>query len=173
MSRIKIEKTIVTLVLTTCWLLMPVIGYNATAPVENHLLYLLCHANFWHLAGNLFVLWLIPGRKLWIVPSVAIAVLCSWAPVLLGLWELCGRPADPTTMTVGFSGVLMAIVGILWGRWGREEQRNGRKHWQIWSKACVKLLPVIAIGAILPGLNWSIHLYCVVAGCAYGYITKR
>ena len=54
--RLTVEKTAVTAVLTLWYLLCPQIGYeNSLTPLEplwSHALYMVSHANVWHLLGN-------------------------------------------------------------------------------------------------------------------------
>ena len=57
MRRETIEKCVVTAVLVACYALLPAIGYENgdTERLLPHAAYMFCHANVWHLAGNLFV----------------------------------------------------------------------------------------------------------------------
>lgn len=166
-ERLTIEKLAVTAVLVLCWILMPVTGYDdgdshglgVGRVFVGHVLYMLSHANVWHLAGNLFVLWLL-RQRLYLLPSVAIAFLCSWIPAI-GLW--------PLEMTVGFSGVIFAVFGIKWGVYCRSFAEAGR----LFERAaveefCMKALPFALIGIIIPHVNWCLHLYCILAGFLYG-----
>ena len=154
MKRLTVEKIILTLLLTACWLWMPVAGYESNVyedvDVFSHATYIISHVNIWHLAGNLFVLWLL-RRKLWLVPSVVMAVLCSFLPVF-GIW--------PIGMTVGFSGVLFAIIGIKYG----VLCRSGMPV----KEFCRKALPFAVVGIVIPHINWCLHLYCLLAGFVYG-----
>lgn len=176
MKRETKEKIAVTVVLTLWWLLCPVVGYGPAADatgtvattLAEHCLYVVSHGNVWHLLGNLFVLWLIPGR-LWLWQSVVIAFLCSWLPVIPGVWDIIplGEPAD-TVKTVGFSGALFGIIGVQWGRWCRKEHEVGCRDRAAYWTFSKKVMPFVAIGTLIPHVNWSIHLYCVIAGVAYG-----
>lgn len=152
-SRERIEKAVVTIILVVWWLWLPVTGYDAgmADTLAAHVFYPLSHASIWHLTGNLFVLWVLPG-SLWLWQSLVVSFLCSWLPVF-GFWDI--------GMTVGFSGVLFAIIGIQWG-----------VHCKIYgtpfSRFLKKVMPFVLIGALFPHVNWCIHLYCVFAGFAYG-----
>ena len=191
-----IQKTVITLVLFVWWLFCPVVGYqdffeSSTSLLANekgtvwewlwpHVAYMFSHANFWHLAGNIFVLWLIQGR-LYLWRAVAIAVVCSFLPGVGSIWEIWNNEPVPTT--VGFSGVLFAIFGIKWGFWcvgqhkgkvsrkGRilDEQRTEISPERV-KKFCLKVLPFAMIGFFVPNLNWTIHLYCLTAGLFVGML---
>lgn len=166
-KKLIIEKTVLTAVLTIWWIAGPMIGYGGEdcrdtaiyTTIMGHTLYWLSHANVWHLAGNVFVLWLIRYR-LYLLPSVVIAVVCSWIPAF-GLW--------PMGMTVGFSGVIFAVFGIKWGVYCRSFAEAG---WLFERGAieefCMKALPFALIGIVIPHVNWCLHLYCILAGFCYG-----
>lgn len=163
MKRITIEKIVVTVVLVAWWLFLPVIGYEVNdfkdADVGRHLVYMLSHANVWHLAGNLFVLWIM-RNKLYLIPSIIIAFLCSLLPAI-GFY--------PLGMTVGFSGVLFAIAGIKWGVFCRHAYEESKeKGKDAASDFICKALPFALAGSFIPHLNWCIHLYCLLAGFVYG-----
>lgn len=162
MKRLTIEKTVLTVVLVACYILMPVTGYTnslSVSEIPNHFTYMFCHANVWHLAGNLFVLWILK-RRLYLLPAVVIGFVCSFLPSD-GLW--------PLGITVGFSGVLFAIVGIKWGVYCRSFSYAG---WLFekgsYEEFCMKALPFALIGFIIPHVNWCLHLYCLLAGFLFG-----
>ena len=145
-----------------------------------HALYMISHAGFWHLAGNLFVLWLIRG-KLYLWRALALAFVCSFAPGIGSLWEIFRGENVP--LTVGFSGVLFAIFGIKWGFWcvgqhkgkisrrGRvlDEQRTAVSPERV-KKFFVRVVPFSLIGILVPHLNWTIHLYCLIGGFVVGML---
>ena len=162
MKRLTIEKTVLTVVLVTCYVLMPVTGYTnslSLSGIPNHLIYMFSHANVWHLAGNLFVLWILK-RRLYLLPAVVIGFVCSFLPAF-SLWEV--------GTTVGFSGVLFAIVGIKWGVYCRSFSYAG---WLFekgsYGEVCMKVLPFALIGMVIPHVNWCLHLYCLLAGFLFG-----
>lgn len=166
MERARVEKWALSLLLLCWWLLMPVIGYGGEdrggdsvyAIMMGHLLYPFSHGNVWHLAGNVFVLWCIPGSfRLW--QDYVIAVLCSLLPVF-GFWEM--------GMTVGFSGVLFAEVGIRWGVWCRKKAEAGCRSTTTYWTFGRRVMPWVLAFAFVPHINWCIHLYCVLSGLAYG-----
>lgn len=162
MKRLTIEKTVLTVVLVTCYVLMPVTGYTnslSLSGIPNHLIYMFSHANVWHLAGNLFVLWILK-RRLYLLPAVIIGFVCSFLPAF-GLW--------PIGITVGFSGVLFAVIGIKWGVYCNSFAEAGRLF-----EVCaieefyIKVLPLALIGIIIPHINWCLHLYCLLVGFLFG-----
>lgn len=161
MKRNIILKSLLTFVMVLWYLLMPVTGYanGSIHPASAHFLYLWSHANIWHLAGNVFVLCIMRG-KLHLLPSLLIATICSFIPAF-GLW--------PVGMTVGFSGVLFAIAGIKWGIYCR---RAAFRH-LAYADFCFKALPFALLGCIIPHVNWCIHLYCILAGFAFGRFSMR
>lgn len=112
------------------------------------LLYPLSHANIWHLAANIVCLWMLPC-PLHIFTTFVCAVLCSFLPCFV---------SEPT---MGFSGVLFAIVGISWGRVHRFRDMLWRNKW------------FLIIPALLPHVNFMIHIYCLLAGYTYGRYATR
>ena len=110
MKKVLIEKCVLTAVMVAWFVWMPVVGYRGGGcddiatygTVVAHCVYMVSHGNVWHLAGNLFVLWVMKGR-LYLLPSVLIAFLCSFIPAW-GFWGI--------GMTVGFSGALFATDAV-------------------------------------------------------------
>ena len=68
-----------------------------------HLTYSFQHANIWHMLANLFVLWNIK-QKMNVVSGFLIAVAASFLPM------------STDRSTVGMSGLLFAMFGIMWGK---------------------------------------------------------
>ena len=167
MKRETIEKCAVTLVLVACWLFLPAVGYTNgdDANIKVHLLYIVSHANIWHLAGNLLCLWLI-RRELYLYSSLAIAILTSYIPA----FSIYGDMG----VTLGFSGVLFAIVGTKWGLYIGEWSRQGatpmvRKYA---GQFMMKILPFAIVGIIIPHVNWCLHTYCLLEGFGYGWLMR-
>ncbi len=167
MSRTTTEKVAVTVVLVAWWIAMPQVGYVSPAgeppvtvgvEVLMHAVYMLCHGNVWHLCGNLFAWWLMGGR-LWLKEGVLTAFVMSWLPV----WYLWGDGG----MTLGFSGVLFAIMGMKWGS-AVVRQQTGRRR-KLFLGFCWKALLFALVGAVIPHVNWCLHLYCLMGGFAYGW----
>ena len=175
-----VEKVLVTVLLVLWYVGMPEMGYKpvgeptggVAGTIWEHLLWPLSHANVWHLAGNEWVLWWMKGR-LYMRESYVMAVLCSFLPVVPGVWEIfsAGEPLS----TVGFSGVLCASIGVRWGEWiGITRRKTGGSGGYVayWTFA-KKVLPFVAVGILIPHVNWSIHLYCLLTGLAYGVAVIR
>lgn len=116
-------------------------GVLANDSLIPHLTYSFQHANIWHMLANLFVLWNIK-QKMNVVSGFLIAVAASFLPMFTD------------RSTVGMSGLLFAMFGIMWGERGD-------------FKGCLKAgMPVILIMMVIPGINGLLHLYCYL----FGYI---
>ena len=149
MNRYNSFKLLVSFVLVGSYFLLPKYGFTfSILPVENHLLYPFSHANIWHLAGNILCLWML-RCPLHIYATYVCAVLCSFLPCFV---------AEPT---MGFSGVLFAMVGISWGKIHRFRDMLKKNIW------------VLIIPAFLPHINFLIHLYCLLLGYLYGRYATR
>ena len=165
-----VSKAMVTLVLVVWWLMGPEVGFVSGETADStfcgtiweHALWPLSHANIWHLAGNLWVLWWLKGERLYLREAYVMAVLCSFLPVVPGVWDFsAGEPLR----TVGFSGVLCAMIGVKWGAWC-----GGCCGTAAYVTFARRVLPFVAVGALIPHVNWSIHFYCVMAGLVYGMV---
>lgn len=129
------------------------------------------HVNVWHLAGNLFVLWMMLRGELYLLPSLVIGFVVSFLPA----WSIYGDLG----VTLGFSGVLFAIVGVKWGRLSLRE--NHKTQWEgtpaikplgtltpAFRQFLMKPLPIALVGVLVPHLNWCVHTYALIAGYIYG-----
>lgn len=169
-----ISKVMMTVLLVVWWLYGPRVGYypvgetdgHTIGTIWEHVLWPLSHANVWHLAGNLWVLRWLKGERLYIRECYVMAVLCSFLPVLPGLWDIfsAGEPLS----TVGFSGVLCASIGIRWGIWAKSCNTVAA-----YRTFCKRVLPFVAVGFLIPHVNWSIHLYCLLMGVMYGNLSGK
>ena len=143
-----LAKVIVSVVLVVCYIFMPKFGFIDVHELGEcwyvHLLYPFSHANIWHLLANIVCLWMIPC-ELHLLISFLLAVLCSILPCFI------------SEMTMGFSGVLFAIVGISWGKVHRFKD-------MIWKNKWFLVIPIF-----LPHVNAFIHLYCMI----FGYLCGR
>lgn len=141
-------KGLVTAVLLLWYMLLPSFGFGGSSDTTTywtgHLFYPLSHANVWHLFANVLCLWMIPCR-LHLLSSYAVAVVCSFLPCFL---------SEPT---MGFSGVLFAVVGRSWGVTGRFRQMLWKNKW------------FLVIPFFLPHVNGFIHVYCMLSGYVVGY----
>ena len=138
-----VQRIIITFLLTVCYLYAPAVGFVGCSISADHFLYPLCHANIFHLLGNILCLWML-RCPLYIPTTFVCAALCSFLPCL------------STEPTMGFSGVLFSMAGISWGRTGR------------FIDMCRKCLPFVLITLLIPNVNALIHLYCLMAGYLIG-----
>lgn len=139
----RIEKLSTGLILVGSYFLLPEYGFTFDCPLLNHFLYPFCHANIWHLLCNILCLLMVKCPT-HIFVSFSIAILCSFVPCFA---------SEPT---MGFSGVLFAMVGISWGKVHRFKDMVRRNKW------------ILFIPAFFPHVNFLIHLYCLMAGYLYG-----
>ena len=169
-----VSKALVSFLLVVWWLYGPTVGYASGGTAGHcflgHFLWPLSHANVWHLAGNLYFLWVVLKEgRLYMRESYVMAVLCSFLPVVPGLWDIL--PADDSAgvvATCGFSGVLCAMIGVRWGRW-----MKGCHGMTAYGTFARRVLPFVAVGFVIPHVNWSIHLYCLMAGVVYGVVATK
>lgn len=136
-------KLLVTIVLVVSYFVLPKYGYHCGEYSWCNVLYPFSHANVWHLGANILCLWMIPC-DLHILISFLLAVLCSFLPCFV-LEE-----------TMGFSGVLFAIVGISWGSIHRFRDMIWKNKW------------FLVVTIFIPHVNAFIHLYCMLAGYLIG-----
>lgn len=128
----KISKAILITILFAIYFLIDI------QPMQNAILLHFQHANIFHLLANCWSIYLI--RKAEWIPAYIIAVLCC---------------IPFTETTIGFSGVIFAALGILYGRY------PSKLFW--WASAIV-----LATG-LLPNINAMFHLICLFAGFFIGY----
>lgn len=140
--RYSFAKSLVSAVLLLSYLVLPKFGFP-DGGIAGHLLHPLSHANVWHLLANILCLWML-SCDLHLSVSLIVSVVCSFIPCLI---------SEPT---MGFSGVLFAMVGISWGKVGMFREMLWRNKW------------FLIIPAFIPHVNALIHLYCFVTGYAAG-----
>lgn len=147
MMKYSLAKVIVSIVLVVSWVAMPQFTFPGDG-ISGHLLYPISHANIFHLLANVLCLWMIPCG-LHLSSAYLVAVTCSFLPCYLG---------EPT---MGFSGVLFAIVGMSWGRVRRFREMLWRnKYWLI-------------IPMFIPHINALLHIWCLLAGWVVGRIWQE
>lgn len=132
-------------------------GGDAILP---HLLYPFSHANIWHLLVNICCLWMVRcPMRLYI--TYLIAVLASFLPCLT--FSFSHGFTLMTEPTMGFSGILFAMVGMSWGRINQFRNMIWRNKW------------FLIIPPFLPHVNFLIHIYCMLFGYLAGtvYCVKR
>lgn len=123
-------------------------GFFPGSSFVSHLTYSFCHANIFHLAANLVVLWSLRNR-ICLCASLFAAVLASFLPTYV---------SQPT---VGLSGVIFAAIGIMWGKTGR-----------FWDSCCV-VMPFIVLTMLMPGVNGILHLWTYMIGFIIGRIVTK
>lgn len=136
-------KAVVSLILVLFYAFVPGIGFPGGGML-GHVLYPLCHVNIWHLLVNVLCFWMVPCR-IHLISSYVVAVLCSFLPCFT------------VEVTLGFSGVLFASVGMSWGRVNRFWQMVWRNKW------------FLVIPFFLPHVNAFIHVYCMLCGWFIGW----
>lgn len=124
-------------------------GFYSGCSLDERIVYSFCHANLFHLAINLMVLWSIKGKLTFMLPF-AISVLASFMPMSSG------------GVTMGLSGFLFAYFGMEWGK------IRGRYALKIY-----KPLLLILITMLIPNVNGMLHLYTFVIGCVFSYLKSR
>lgn len=124
------------------------IGFKHVHPFALRIFYPFFHANIFHLIVNLIALWSIKNRMEW-AKGYLICVSVGFLPMYL---------PEPT---VGLSGFLFAVFGLMWGKANQL------------GKAIKTVAPIIIISMLLPNINGLIHLYAFVAGYLINYISSR
>lgn len=121
------------------------VGFYSDCPLWNHIAYSFSHANIFHLAVNLIVLWSIKN-KMQTIPALIIAIVASYLPMYV------------SSPTVGLSGFLFAVFGLMWGKTGRLLD------------AVKKVMPFIIITMLIPNMNGLLHLYTFGIGFMTGFL---
>lgn len=135
-----------TIILAASFLFLPKYGYDSQSGVMEHILYPISHANIFHLLVNILCLWMV-RCPVSIHITYPIAVIASFFPSFC----LFGG-----SLTMGFSGILFAMVGITWGRINSFKRMVGKNIWYL-------IIPFF-----IPNINAFIHVYCLLFGFAYG-----
>lgn len=145
-------------VMTHFTALMLVLAYTAGLMSDKEIgypmfTYAFRHANIFHLACNLIAIYSIKDFRY--LPSMAIGVICYMLPRY-------------TEYTVGFSGVICAAIGIIWGEYFAtgSTRRNRIKF------VTCTVLP-LCLSLFIPQIDGLIHIYALIIGLLYGYIRRR
>jgi len=136
----------ISIILILSFFLLPKYAYGPESGITEHLLYPMSHANIFHLAVNILCLWMI-RCPVYILVSLPIAIIASFFPAI----SLYGD-----VPTLGFSGVLFAMVGISWGKINGFRNMVAKNKWYL-------ILPFF-----IPNINACIHVYCLLLGFVYG-----
>lgn len=122
-------------------------GFSSGGNILYHFTYIFCHANIFHCLCNLFVLWGIKN-KFDMIGSYAVGVAGSFLPMYV------------SAPTVGMSGMLFAMFGMMWGKTGKllESMKTA--------------LPILLLMMLIPNINGLLHLYCYVIGFFLTYSFK-
>ena len=138
----------ITILLVVSFFFLPKYAYTSSLGIE-HFLYPISHANIVHLLVNILCLWMV-RCPVNILVTYTVAVIASYLPAvsLYGLQEI---------PTMGFSGILFAMVGITWGRVQRFKDMFIKNKWYL-------IIPFF-----IPNINAFVHIYCLLLGFAYGY----
>ena len=152
----QVFRYLISFILVGSYFLLPKYGFTFQGPIQNHFLYPFSHANIWHLSANILCLWMLKCKP-YILATFVCAALCSFLPCpQLPIW---GQVVSEPTM--GFSGVLFAMVGASWGKIHRFKDMIWRNKW------------ILIIPAFLPHINFMIHLYCLLAGYLFGLCVRK
>ena len=77
-------------------------------------------------------------------------------------WGLSPLPSFLSPVkAIGFSGVCFALMGIVFHKVAR------KKYYLSW------IIPIVAIGFIIPGMAAALHLYCFAVGIAVAIVYSR
>lgn len=174
-------KIIVTLILVVGFLLDPHYSPADEGVMLDHVLAPFRHANIWHLAGNIFCLWMLhlnrtttpsqqnpskiplytpkeclgePFRR--ILQGMAIAFICGFLR-----WK---------SPTIGFSGVLFAMVGVMWGEC--LAGGHGTNVKKVLNRFMTRCMPWAVVGMIIPHIDGMLHTACLLCGLFYGYLAR-
>ena len=147
------------ILLVVSFLCLPKIGYYPLGAEDfnliKNILFPLSHANIFHLACNILcALRIITGFHT-LIPAFIISFLASLIPApVLSDWSLTITPI------MGASGILFAIIGIRWGRYGSFKGMLSR----LWF--------FFLITAFIPNVAVLFHIYCIIIAYAYGWLQE-
>lgn len=113
------------------------------SPFLNHLCCQFFHTGVWHLAANLYVLWVLRFSPKEMLAAYALSVPATFASA---------------SGCVGFSSVLYALMGIRSAR-----AKISRKAWALFAAAN-------AVTAFVPSVAFGVHLAAFVSGFLYAKV---
>lgn len=101
------------------------------------------HANFFHALCNV-----------WCLLAIAFYYNIEDYELLLAYIIACAVPSVAMTSqpTVGASGICFALMGIVLYKVAR------KRYYLSW------IVPIVAVGFIIPGMAAGVHLYCFITG---------
>lgn len=124
------------------------IGFSDKSDFLSHFIYVFCHGNIFHLAVNLLILWSI-RNKMQPISAYIISVLVSFIPM------------HYASATVGMSGFIFAVFGLMWGRVGFRKE------------LITKVLPIIIVSMLIPNVNGLIHFYAFAFSFIYSWLYTK
>lgn len=193
-------KPILTLLLVAGYLLYPHHSPASEGILLAHVLAPFRHANVFHLAGNIFCLWMLhlnrsapipahpsssqlipaksqpdpsPSKKL---PSLGEAGggLSSWEPlsrILQGVAiTFLCGFLHWSSPTIGFSGAIFAMVGVMWGECLSDA--HGTRIPKVLRRFATMCLPWAVVGIVIPHIDGVLHTACLLTGLFYGYLAR-
>lgn len=153
-EKAKIKTSVyVSLILLACFLL-PIAPQRMAVSISSswwtHFSFLFFHADLIHLLANCYAFYYFYST--WLYGRYTLAVSCSIA-ILSSFF------ADSITPTLGFSGVVFALIGI-----------NGAYYTS--RSYFISSGIILAIGLLLPFINGLMHLICFCVGVVLSYAYK-
>jgi len=124
-------------------------GYCASSGMTERFLSMLCHANIFHMAVNVSCLYILHVRTRHLITGLILAYLMTYFPSLT---------SEPT---MGMSGAVFAMLGLIWGESTETFRATVRKLWTL-----------IVIPFLIPNVNASLHLWCFLSGYAAGLLYR-
>lgn len=147
----KISFVAVSLAFVAIYLLHPDVrrfGLHSGCSWYAHISYPFLHASWWHLAANLYALYMLLSFR----PSLKFYILAFIISVTF--------PFIISTPIIGLSGFLCALMGLVW-----------------WKAKNVYLYHILSVSFILFGFFFSsaaafLHFYCYTLGVFLGWLNK-
>lgn len=131
---------------------------------------LFLHAGFAHFALNMFTFWMVGSRseRLYGWPLIlAIYFASGFAGSLASLWW------SPAVFSVGSSGAVLGVAGLLWvGSYANDddESRKDLARIQMWMG--IVIAAIFGMSFIQPGVDVAAHVGGLAFGCAAGEVLR-